>query len=62
MKWENKNMSNETIMNFDIKIKLRGDNIYDLYFNGEYLTSRGNYESILDEVKKAMRYELLMEK
>lgn len=62
MKWENKNMSNETIMNFDIKIKLRVDNIYDLYFNGEYLTSRGNYESILDEVKKAMRYELLMEK
>lgn len=54
-------MSNETIMNFDIKIKLRGDNIYDLYFNGEYLTSRGNYESILDEVKKAMRYKLLME-
>ena len=53
-------MSNETIKNFDIKIKLRGDNVYDLYMNGEFLTSRGSYEGILDEVKKAMRYELLM--
>lgn len=59
---EMKYMNNETIMNFDIKIKLRGDNVYDLYFNGEHLTSRGSYEAILDEVKKAMRYELLMEK
>lgn len=59
---EDKYMNNETIMNFDIKIKLRGDNVYDLYFNGEHLTSLGSYEAILDEVKKAIRYELLMEK
>lgn len=52
-------MNNENVMNFDIKIKLRGDNMYDLYFNGEHLTSRGSYDGILDEVKKAMRYELL---
>ena len=52
-------MSNETIMNFDIKIKLRGDNVYDLYFNGEHLSSRGSYDKILDEVKQAMRFELL---
>lgn len=30
--------------------------------NGEHLTSRGSYEAILDEVKKAMRYELLLDK
>lgn len=54
-------MNNETIMNFDIKIKLRGDNVYDLYMNGKWIASRGNYECILDEVKKAMRSELLGE-
>lgn len=54
-------MNNETIMNFDIKIKLRGDNVYDLYMNGEFLTSRGSYDGIVDEVKKAMRAELIAE-
>lgn len=53
-------MNNETIKSFDIKIKLRGDNIYDLYMNGEYLTHSGSFEKILDEVKKAMRYEFLL--
>ena len=38
-------------MNFDIKIKLRKDNMYDLYYNGEFLTSRGSYEAILDDIK-----------
>lgn len=54
-------MNNKTIKKFDITIKLRGDNVYDLYMNGEFLTSRGSYEGILDEVKKAMRYEFLLE-
>ena len=53
-------MCNETMKRFDITIKLRGDNVYDLYMNGEFLTSRGSYEAILDEVKKAMRYDLLL--
>ena len=53
-------MSNETMKRFDITIKLRGDNVYDLYLDGEFLTSRGSYEAILDEVKKAMRYDLLL--
>lgn len=52
-------MSNETIKNFDIKIKLSGDNVYDLYLNGEHLSSSDSYEAILDEVKKAMRCKLL---
>ena len=53
-------MSNETMKRFDITIKLRGDNVYDLYMDGEYLTHSGSFEKILDEVKKAMRYEFLL--
>ena len=53
-------MSNETMKRFDITIKLRGDNVYDLYMDGEYITHSGSFEKILDEVKKAMRYEFLL--
>ena len=53
-------MNNETVKRFDITIKLRGDNVYDLYMNDEYLTHSGSFEKILDEVKKAMRYEFLL--
>ena len=53
-------MSNETMKRFDITIKLRGDNVYDLYMNGEHITYSGSFEKILDEVKKAMRYEFLL--
>ena len=52
-------MNNKTIMNFDIKIKLRGDNVYDLYFNNEWIVSRGSYEGILDEVRNVIKSELL---
>ena len=54
-------MNNKTIMNFDIKIKLRGDNVYDLYLNGKWIVSRGSYQGILDEVRNAMESELLAE-
>ena len=53
-------MSNETIKRFDITIKLRGDNVYDLYLNEEYITHSGSFERILDEAKKVMRYEFLL--
>jgi hypothetical protein len=45
-------MSNKTI--FEAKIKQRGDGVYDLYINGEWVVSRGHYENILDEVRKAI--------
>lgn len=54
-------MSNETIKRFDITIKLRGDNVYDLYLDGEWITSRGNCENVLDEVKKVIKHSLLVE-
>ena len=52
-------MSNETIMNFDIKIKLRGDNVYDLYLNGEWISSRGSCDNILDEARNVIEKSLL---
>ena len=46
-------MSNKTI--FEAKIKQRGDGVYDLYINGEWVASRGHYESILEEVRNAIQ-------
>lgn len=52
-------MNNETIKRFDITIKLRGDNVYDLYLDGEWVASRGSCENILDEARSAIRNSLL---
>lgn len=52
-------MNNSTIKRFDITIKLRGDNVYDLYFNDAWVASRGHYENILDEAKKLIEADLI---
>ena len=52
-------MSNETVKRFDIIIKLRGDNVYDLYMDGKWIASRGCYNGIAEEVKNAMKKSLL---
>ena len=52
-------MNNETIKRFDVIIKLRGDNVYDLYVNNEWITSRGNCDIILDEARKVIKSELI---
>ncbi len=54
-------MNNETIKRFDITIKLRGDNVYDLYFNNEWVGSRGSYEHILDDAKKIIENSFINE-
>ncbi len=54
-------MNNETIKSFDIKIKLRGDNIYDLYIDGEWVASRGSCDNILEEVKGIVKKSLIEE-
>lgn len=46
-------MNNKTIL--EIKIKQRGDGVYDLYLNGDWQASRGHYENILDEVRNVIR-------
>ena len=52
-------MSNETMKRFDITIKLRGDNVYDLYLDGEWIASRGTCDNALDEVKKVIKKSFL---
>lgn len=54
-------MNNSTIKRFDITIKLRGDNVYDLYMGNQWVASRGHVDNILDEARKAIRDELLKE-
>lgn len=46
-------MNNKTIL--EIKIKQRGDGVYDLYINGDWKISRGHYENILDEARNAIK-------
>lgn len=43
-------MNNITVE--EIKIKLRGDNVYDVYFNGEWIGYAGHYVKALDVVKE----------
>ena len=52
-------MNNSTIKRFDITIKLRGDNVYYLYFNDAWVASRESYENILDEAKKLIENDLI---
>ena len=47
-------MNNKTVHNFTIKI--REENVYDLYLDGKWIASRGHYENILDEVRNAIQY------
>ena len=47
-------MNNKTIHEFTIK--LRGDNVYDLYVDDQWVASRGHYENILDEVRSAIEF------
>ena len=46
-------MNNETVHEYIIK--LRGDNIYDLYVDKAWVASRGHYENIIDELKRIMK-------
>lgn len=52
-------MNNSTIKKFDITIKLRGDNVYDLYFNDKWIASRGCYLNILNEAKRLIEDALI---
>ena len=46
-------MNNKTI--FEAKVKQRGDGVYDLYINGEWIISRGHYENILEEIRNIIK-------
>lgn len=46
-------MNNKTVHEFIIK--LRGDNVYDLYVDDQWIASRGHYENILEEIRKEIK-------
>ena len=50
--------NNETVKNFNITIKLRGDNVYDLYLDGVWVTSRGSCDKILEEISGVVKKSL----
>lgn len=52
-------MNNETIKRFDITIKLRGDYVYDLYFNGKWISSSGSCDNIMIDASRAIKKSLL---
>jgi hypothetical protein len=45
-------MNNKTKL--EIKIKLRGDNVFDIYVNRKHVASRGSVEGVLEELKTLM--------
>jgi len=46
-------MNNKTIL--EIKIKQRGDRVYDLYINGQWIASQGHYENILEVIREEIK-------
>ena len=52
-------MNNSTVKRFDITIKLRGDNVSDLYMDGKWIASRGSCDNILDEARNVIKESLL---
>lgn len=51
--------NNKTVKNFNINIKLRGDNVYDLYINNKWISSNGSYEKVVDDVRNEMHKSLI---
>lgn len=41
--------NNET--QFEVKIKLRGDDVFDIYVDGKWVVSRGHIDNVLDELR-----------
>jgi hypothetical protein len=49
-------MNNKTIER--IEIKMRGDNVYDIYVNKQFIGSAGYYLKALDMVKEYIELEM----
>lgn len=52
-------MNNETVKKFNIMIKLRGDNVYDLYIDGKWVESRGSCDKILEDIETIVKQSLV---
>ena len=45
--------NNETVMK--ITIRMRKENVYDIYLNDTWMCSKGHYENVLDEVRNIIK-------
>lgn len=52
-------MNNKTIER--IEIKMRGDNVYDIYVNDEWIGGRGCYLNALNFVREYIQAQILCE-
>jgi hypothetical protein len=52
-------MNNTTIER--IEIKMRGDNVYDIYVNDEWIGSRGCYLNALNFVREYIQSQIVCE-
>lgn len=52
---ENKIMNNKTIKKFNIIVKLRGDNVYDLYIDNHWVSSRGSCDMVAEDIKNEIK-------
>jgi len=55
-------MHNETVKKFNIVIKLKADNVYDVYLDDEWIASRGSCDNILEVLKSELKKSFLDEK
>lgn len=53
--------NNKTVKKFNIVLKLKGDNVYDLYLDDEWIASRGSCDNILEVLKDEIRKSFLKE-
>ena len=51
--------NNKTVKKFNIVLKLKGDNVYDLYLDDEWIASRGSCDNILEVLKDEIRKSFL---
>ncbi len=55
-------MHNETVKKINIVIKLKADNVYDVYLNDEWIASRGSCDNVLEVLKGEIKKSFLNEK
>lgn len=48
-------MNNKTVHKYTIK--LRGDNVYDLYVDDVWTVSRGHYDNILEDIRTIIKQD-----
>ena len=48
-------MNNSTVKKVNFTIKLRGDNVYDLYLDGNWIASYGSCDSTLKDVSSLVK-------